>query len=435
MNKKIFIALSLVFSAFSLLAQETNGYAMKFKFDNIHDNILYIVGYYGNDYYILDSAKVKRNSAVFSDKSKKLPTGFYQLTNNQGDVYFEFIIEKDFDFTIYTSLKNPYFSAIIENSEENTIFFEYMKHKIADNGTLADFVNNLISMSNNTLLSFYLKTTHYKFEAPTFDEIEDEDTKLLQQYLYFKNHFFDNIDFTDSRILRMPIDYGTDYFFNEIVIRNADSLKKELDHFINLSGNNQDVRNYFLRELYFILQNGDPTFEIAFVYLYDQYCPDGNCEWLEELLQRRFTRDYKRKSKLIPGKTVPHLIAFDSEKKVQSTKTIDHKYIILWFWDPDCEDCLEQTPALCDFYHVYKDEYDFEVYAVSITEDTLRWNNFVEESHLDWINVSYGMGQTNYDFVDYFDLITTPAIYLINKEHVIIERMFSLDDLHFIFEE
>lgn len=435
MNKKIFIALSLIFSAFSLFAQETNGYAIKFKFDHVSDNTLYIVGYYGNDYSILDSAKVKKNGVTFSSKSENLPTGFYQLTNNQGDVYLEFIIEKDRNFTISTSLTNPYFSAIIENSEENKIFFEYMKHKIANNGSFTDFVSNLLSMSNHTLLSFYLKTTLHKFEAPTFDDIEDDEEQLLQQYLYFKDHFFDNIDFSDSQILRMPIDYGVDYFFDEIVIKNADSLKKELDRFIRLSGNNQEVRNYFLRELYFILQNGDPTFEIAFVYLYEQYCPDGNCDWLEELLQRRFTRDYKRKSKLIPGKTVPFLSAFDSNKEEQSTKNIARKHIILWFWDPDCEDCLEQTPVLCDFYHVYKDEYDLEVYAISITEDTERWEKFVQEHHLDWINVSYGMGNTNYDFVDYFDLVTTPAIYLINKEHIIIERMFSMDDLHTLFEE
>ncbi|MDR2980572.1 MAG: redoxin domain-containing protein [Bacteroidales bacterium] len=435
MNKNILCAFCLAISSFLLIAQNDKGYNIGFKFDNITDKTLYIVGYYGNDYYLLDSAKVKKNKITFKSNENHLPTGFYQLANKKGDTYLEFIVEKSRYFTISTALKNPYFNAIINNSEENQIFFEYMKHQITNDGTLDPFVDNLLSMSGNTLLGVYLKTTRYKFEAPSFDEIKGEEAKSLRQYLYFKDHFFDNIDFSDPRILRMPIDYGVGYFFTEIVIKNVDSLRKETENFIHFTSQNQEVKNYFLRELYFIFHNGDPTFDIMLVYLYDNYCPGGECDWLEELLQRRFTRDYKRKSMLIPGKKVPFLEAVDIHGKKHSTENIPNKYIILWFWDPDCEDCLEQTPVLNDFYIVYKEMYDVEVFAVSITEDVERWDHFVQENHLEWVNVSYGMGDPNYSFVDYFDLLTTPAIYLIDKDHIIIERMFSLDDLHSFFEE
>lgn len=435
MNKKIFLTICLIFPLFYSFAQSDAGYDIRFKIENIPDKMLYIVGYYGNDYYLIDSAKVKRKGADFKSKTIMLPTGFYQLTNSKGDAYIEFIIERSRNFSITTSLKNPYFEAIIENSEENVIFFEYMKHKIAADGSLSSFTENLTSTSDLTLLNLYLKTTLYKFETPDFEDTGTDEEKLSLQYQYFKNHFFDNLDFSDPRILRMPVDYGVGYFFNEIVLKNADSLKKEVDGFIARFKDNQEAKNYFLRELYFIFHNSDPTFDILFVYLYEQYCPNGECDWLEELLQKRFTRDYKRKSKLIPGKKVPALEAFNIQGETRSTENIHTDYIILWFWDPDCEDCLEQTPVLNDFYLVYHDIYNFEVYAVSVTQDVDRWDHFIKENHLEWINVSYGMGDPNYDFVDYFDLLTTPAIYLIDKEHTIIERMFSIDDLHFIFEE
>ncbi|MDL2308055.1 redoxin domain-containing protein [Bacteroidales bacterium OttesenSCG-928-C03] len=435
MNKIIFFALCLVSPFVSLVAQNDAGYAIQFKIEDIPDKTLYIIGCHGSDYYIVDSAKVKKKGVVFKNKTRIIPAGIYQLANNNCDSYLDFIVENDRDFTITTSLKNPYFSARIENSEENTLFFEYMKHKIANDGTLEGFTNDLASFSNNSLLHFYLKTTQYKFDSPAFDEIEDEDERLLQQYLYFKNHFFDNLDLSDSRILRIPVDYGIEYFFTEVVIHNPDSLKKEVDKFIALTKGNKEVRDYLLRELYFIFHVGDPVSDMLFVYLYEQYCPDGQCDWLDELLARRFTRDYKRLYKLMPGKKVPPLEAYDENERKQSTDSIPNKNIILWFWDPDCEDCLDQTPVLYDFYAVYKDTYDIEVYAVSITEDVERWERFTRENQLDWINVSYGMGEPNYDFVDYFDLLTTPAIYLINKDHVILDRMFSLDDLHFIFDK
>lgn len=124
------------------------------------------------------------------------------------------------------------------------------------------------------------------------------------------------------------------------------------------------------------------------------------------------------------------MVAYDAQHNSVSTKDIKHKYIILWFWDPDCDECVELTPQLRDFYDIYKDYYDLEIYAVSITDDYDRWDDFIRKNQLTWINVSYAIGEPNYDFVDYFDLITTPGIYIINSKHKIIARQFPLDELH-----
>ena len=59
---------------------------------------------------------------------------------------------------------------------------------------------------------------------------------------------------------------------------------------------------------------------------------------------------------------------------------------------------------------------------------------FLRGSHDNWMNGSYSMGEPNYDLVDFFDLLATPGIFIIDKNHKIIARQFPLSKLGEIFE-
>jgi thiol-disulfide isomerase/thioredoxin len=68
----------------------------------------------------------------------------------------------------------------------------------------------------------------------------------------------------------------------------------------------------------------------------------------------------ERKRKLLPGQQVPFLEAYDREGKVIRTQDLKSAYILLWFWEPDCETCMELTPALLDFYSQFKHSLDLK---------------------------------------------------------------------------
>jgi hypothetical protein len=52
-------------------------------------------------------------------------------------------------------------------------------------------------------------------------------------YNYNKNHFFDNIDLKDEKLLRTPILHARlKAFFTGVVIQSADSVNKEIDRLI-----------------------------------------------------------------------------------------------------------------------------------------------------------------------------------------------------------
>ena len=43
--------------------------------------------------------------------------------------------------------------------------------------------------------------------------------------------------------------------------------------------------------------------------------------------------------------------------------------------------------------------------------------------------------EPNYDFINYFNILTTPGSFLIDKDHKIIMRSFSLDELQDFFQK
>ncbi|MCQ2285088.1 MAG: thioredoxin family protein, partial [Bacteroidales bacterium] len=111
-------------------------------------------------------------------------------------------------------------------------------------------------------------------------------------------------------------------------------------------------------------------------------------------------------------------------------------YTVLWFWDPDCDHCQEMTPILHQMYQEHSEEWDFEVFAVEVNNDHDRWVAFSDKNELwDWTNLSTSMGDANLDFIEYFDIMTTPVVILVNNNdhHTIIARQIPLNELSDFF--
>ena len=436
MYRNIFYFLFFFLFSYTVCSQQENGYNIKIAIKEIESGTYYLQGNYGYQNYIADSVVVKKQVPIlFKSKDKTLPSGIYSLKNQNNDELFKFMVDKSRNFTITTALNYPYTQATIEGSEENIVFFEYQKMKIPGDEKLMVYLKNLTDVMPNTLLATYVMAEEYRLDIdiPSFTA-DDEMVNAVAEYNYLKDHFFDNINFNDSRILRMPIDYGISLYFMQIIDQKFDTINKEIDRFLKKMAENDEVKHYFLQYLYQMYNNGNPAYDGVLVHLFDNYCPDGRCQWLPDYASDRLAREVKRKRITLPGKEIPPLVAYNLEKKPVTTKEITRSNIVLWFWDSDCDDCVELTPQLFELYDTYKDAYDFEVFAVSVTEDFERWERFIKEHELNWINASYAQGEPNYDFIEYFDIFTTPAIFLINKEHIIIDRQFSIKELLDKFE-
>jgi thiol-disulfide isomerase/thioredoxin len=429
----IFCAFFLPLSTFAQIVPK--GYEIRFKPQNVNDKYLFLVGIYGNKTYVVDSAKFKNKQYVFKNSKQILPSGFYTIQSRNGDIFADFLVDQTRKFTIEES--GPTLAFI--NSDEN-IAFQNFKNDLA----MGNEIWHYPYTAPESLLGKFVLAQYIPVQIPEFfwGSEEGRDAAAQKYYQYLIDHYFDNIDFKDIRLMYTTLDVDLKAFFMkslfpqtaENVINSIENLfHRILDE--NPTDAQLDVRDFYLKKLIHLYMSADPKLDTVFVYLVDNYVSKlTESTFISDSEVGVFKRIADRKRRTLVGQAVPVFESFTSDNHKISTADMPSKYTLLWFWDPDCDHCLEYTPELYDFYCKYHTLYDFDVIACSVTEDYDRWIAFIAEHHLEWFNTSYAVAEPNYDAVDYFNLDDTPAIFVIDRQHKIVARQFPLNELIEVFE-
>lgn len=410
----------------------TPGYEIKIIATNMGNDKLFLQAYNGQESFMFDSAKVKgHKNVVFKNAKKIIPSGIYSVVDRNGNEYANLIIDQNRKLTITGGEWNARFvtTATVEGSDENAQFIEFQKQLLMSNNP-SSVAGLFYEAAPASFLGHFIKG---KFNInPYLPLNETVDTAdATAQYQRLIDHYFDAYTFEDSRLLHTPIYLDINNYFVEILPQSADMLILKSDEFLNRF-NAVETHDYYLALLMNIFDHSvnNMAAEQVFVHLFDKYCDGKSVSTISEDLAKYYKRSADRKRRLLPGKTIPVLSAFDLNHTQHKSSDIDKERIIIWFWDPDCDECKEMTPKLHEFYKEFANYYNFDVFAVAITEDLELWDKFCKENQLSWINTCDGVDTPNYDFIDYFDIITTPVIYLLDKNHTIIAHSFPLEELH-----
>ena len=458
-------------------------YTITVNSDAEGDNV-YLYGCLFGQWQIMDTAVVKNGKAVFSGncpaKSKKdvhslYPKGFYKVvakalfvaieqkdvientekdfdsesdsiknakstSKDQEEDEFEFIdlvfeqqliLNQQNSIDLNSSVFKGEFSVV--NSEENKVLSSINK-MFDESDNLFGSVKSAAELTSSMPQSFLGQ--YYRLENEILKTAQSDDPTI-----YFAigsaspsefHRILSLVDFTDARLCHTSsflFPFIEEYLTSENR-KSVDEIITEVDTILVRAARGGRYQcGMYARWLYDIFdKTGDPYYEPVMLHIYDTY----DRGWIPEDQERRIKRQMDRIRKLAPGAQIPELTAYDINGKQHSTNEIQTKYTILWFWDPDCDHCQEMTPVLHDLYQEKADELNFEVFAVEVNDDYDRWTAFSEKHGLDdWINLSTSMGETSEDFIEYFDIVTTPVILLIDNEknHVIIARQITLEEV------
>ncbi len=428
-----FLITTILVSIFLPGFSQKNGYKIQITISDVPDEMLYLVGNYGENQWIADSAAVNgKFTAVFKGE-EALPSGIYIVQNKAQQSYLDLIIDQSRHFSIATSMDKLLKERVIKKSPENQLLFEVEKAAFLSVllPTESSAIEQYADLSPQTLLSKFLKAVQ-PVKVPSSPELDS-----TQIHQYKVAYFFDGIDVNDARLLRVPmIPEKVFSYFTELLPQQPDTLIERITAFLD-GIQTKEVFDYYLEKLFkeYAGYHTDYDLDAVAVYLYDRYCAKGLCSFITPDYERITWKKMERKRKLLPGQLVPFLEAYDREGKVIRTQDLESSYILLWFWEPDCETCMELTPVLLDFYSQFKHRLDFEVYAVALTEDEQAWTDFINRYHLDWINVSFVKGFPNYDVIDYFDIMTTPNLVLMDRNHTILTRQISFEHIRCLMEQ
>ena len=293
------------------------------------------------------------------------------------------------------------------------------------------YLKSVISANNGNLLATVVKGI-LPVDVPQFSipaVVSNPDSmKWILNYYYNKNHYFDNIDLTDERLIRTPILYGKlNAFFSTVVIQAPDSINKEIERIMKKCSGNPKVYQFVAVYLFNHFRESEIMgHDAVVVKLVDDIYLSGKATWVSKEFKDDLRKQIDRIRPNLIGKKAQNMI-MDSYKGIfVSLYDIDKEFIILYFWEPDCGHCKEATPKLKAYYDQSKND-NIEVFAVCTTSDKAKWTKYIEDNKLTWINGWDPQRATRFDF--YYNVQSTPMVYILDRNKKIIAKKLAVENI------
>lgn len=435
---------------------------------------LYLGTYYGKNKILVDTCTLNDKSEGVFSGSKKLDEGIYFLVSPERTLLFELLMDSTQHFTIKADTTN--LSDIqTSGSKENQLFADYsrflsgiapqigilqneIKHQAknkADSTTIMMQIKKL-SDSMNVYRSHIVETYPQSmlsvlFEAvkvPAFPEMPlkpDGSRDSAYPWQYVKDHFWDNVNFYDGRLLHTPFfDSKINDYLNNYISQNPDSVIEAVNYMLLSSRSNEKMFEYLLAK--FTDKYINPNImgqDKVFLFLFNNFYSKGDTTWLNANQKKYiFDRAYSIFANQL-GEAAPPLDMVDSSGKEASLYQVSAPFTFIIFWDPLCSHCKEQVPELDSLYEAKWKALGVKIFAVNTNENVKpEWEKFIMDHHLNgWIHAwqtrdarlkEEVAGQAN--FRQLYDITQTPTTYLLDKNKKIIAKKLSFDQYDQIIE-
>ncbi|NOY38179.1 MAG: redoxin domain-containing protein [Chlorobi bacterium] len=451
----------LLFLGFSV-GIKAQGYEIKIIFHHLQDTSVYLGYHFGDKKFVKDTLHLDRYGMGVFRGDETLPGGVYLLVMPNMR-YLEFLVDDNQHFTIETDTTDFLKTLHFKGSQTNTDFLAYQSKLVELNRKLQELnrkertlksqpdslkaVRNRIEEINQKtralneqviashpgsflahLVSAMTPPIVPDFEIPE-NSANPDSVRWVMNYQYLRNHYFDDVDFSDDRLLRSPILYNRlTQYFNNILLQTPDSLIPEVDRIIEASRANKDVYQYVVITLLNHFQRATVMgLDEVYVHIAVKYYLTGQTPWSDST----FLAELKQRVEKIKPNLIGHK-AHDLKMETITGEWVDlyevnAKYIILYFWEPNCGHCKKVTPILYkDIYLKYRDK-GLEVFTVYIYDNHKEWEDYLNEHGYDWIN-AWDPKQLTY-FRYYYDVYSTPTIYVLDRDKKIIAKRLDIKTL------
>jgi thiol-disulfide isomerase/thioredoxin len=426
------------------------GYEIKIKVNGLKDTLCYLANYYGDKQYIKDSAMVNSSGNITFKGKEPLAGGIY-LFVFPNKTYFEIMVDKTQSFSMECDQTDAINSMKVKGSQENIDFYSYLqfiqkksiemetlkaeKTQLASEKKSVDAVTAKMKAVDTEVVTFknsYIAAHPGSFLAAIFNaskEPEIPEAPLLPngakdsifQFNYYKAHYFDNFDMADERILRTPIYHNkVSNYIKNLVLQMPDSLIPECDMIVNKAKPNKETFKYVV----WYLTNTYETSQImgldaVFVSMVTKYYTKDQATWVDDATLYKIQDRASILGPILVGKQAKNLVLADTTGNYQSMYNINSPFTVLLFWDPDCGHCKKAVPKVKAFYDKAKNK-GLQIYAINTAVEEQKWKDYIKENKLDWINVADLKTQNN--FRHEFDILTTPQIFILDKNKKILAK-------------
>lgn len=443
--------------------KEKEDYKIKGEVIGLQDSSVILGYYYNGNYYATDTAHVIDGKFIF-EGNKELKGGMYFVMLSEKILFDIIISEKNFSFS--TRLNDPIGSMTFKKSKENPPLYEYLnfitsmqqemnpvKQKLQNADGIAkkqlekkaQEIDNKVKLyrteflKNNSDIFFskiLLASTEIEIPEVPLDSTGNPDQNFL--YLFYKNHFLDNIDFSDERILRTRVFFSKIDQYLEKLTKHPDSISILADILVEKSRANDEVFKYVVNYITSTYERSKIMgMDAVFVHMVEKYYITNQCNWVDSTNLANITKKAQEIAPNLIGRKASEFqddygrpFMKDTLGIIHTLNEINANYTVLVFFGPTCGHCKKEMPKIKNTVDsLITIGYNIETFAVATEFDKEEWKKFINEQGTgDWINVadinhdSEGNPVASSNWREKYNINSTPVVYLLDKEKNILAK-------------
>jgi len=380
----------------------------------------------------------------------------HSTTSKENDAFFTYIK--------FMAAKNKEFEGIISktkgmNKKDSITYFTDNRKVLDEN--ISDYDKIFLEKNKGTYLGDIINLKKEKV-ATEIPKAANNRPDSLFVYNYYKKHYWDGVNFQDDGMIRTPFFASRlKKYFNNVVAQNPDSVAVEIDRMMVKTKQGTKMNMLLLAYFTGTYENYSIMgFDKVFVHMVDNYFKTGkaNDVYDHQTIENVIKRGYILKPLLL-GSKAPNLfmidkagydkiayLGFDKAKTSEELTKIYNEnsqmlnqlfvsfypiqadYLLLVFWDVDCGHCQTEIPKLQKEYNdLIREGKDVKVFSVYTEHDFDKYQKYIADHKLDWINVYDGVHINN--LKEKYDVYSTPVIYLLDKDKKIIAKRIGVEQI------
>src|SRR6202142_2646399 len=226
---KIFFSLGVFLILFSTSIAQ--GFKVTLQTPDYKSGLAYLTYYYGKNINLEDSALISEKGVAVFDKKETLLPGVYSIVFPGKNKLFDFLVDKEQIISIKADTADLINKTVVTGSKENILFQQYQKFVAAKgsnlqteisayrasksksdsllheknynslNKELNDYRDKMIKENPESMLASLL-TSMKEPKILIARPVTRQDS--INNYDYYKKHYWDGISFMDDRIIRTP---------------------------------------------------------------------------------------------------------------------------------------------------------------------------------------------------------------------------------------
>ena len=443
---------------------DVGAYNIGIKVHN-YDNDTLLVGYYYADKQLVRDTLFSSQAGEFRlTGTDTLDNGVYliltypdnqyvQFHVNEGDKEFE--IEFDYKDKRNTKFKNSkdnenfqsYVTLLSEHRPQANILRDTLKSLREQNLPTEKFEEELskideiivneqkriIEENPNALSAIILKASE-EVSVPSF---EGEEEIQLKRYLYFKEHYFDNIDLGNPVVHKSGVlPPKIEYFLEKLTVNHPDSIAESIDFLLaKMEPAEQTFRYYLSTYLNKYAKSKVIGYDAIYVHLVKKYYKSGKTPWVDEESLAKIIDNANKLDPVLIGKIGADIKVYKEDGTPISISDIDYEYLVLLFWAPDCGHCTKMMPKFVEFNEKWKDT-GVKLFAIcSKHQDKTEncWKDLEKKNMLGFINAADQYHRSRFKLK--YNVMTTPKVFVLDKNREILIKNIGGDQIDDIMQE